>query len=67
MSHERHCRGNDLPSVRGHKAILVSCDNAKEREAVKECMNLINQTIESIYKDQEISTQLNGVVAHSLV
>ncbi len=47
----------DLPSVRGYKAILISCDNAKEREAVKESMNLINETIEAIYKDQQQDQQ----------
>ncbi len=67
MSQDRYPRGNDLQSVRGYKAILISCDNAKEREAVKESMNLINQTIEAIYKDQEPSTQLNGIIAHLFV
>jgi len=58
----------DLPSVRGYKAILISCDNAKEREAVKESMNLINETIEAIYKDQQ-QDQQSGVeiLCHSFI
>lgn len=58
----------DLPSVRGYKAILISCDNAKEREAVKESMNLINETIEAIYKDQQQDQQSGmKILWHSFI
>lgn len=39
---------NDMPSCRGHKCIMATCDPAREREANKELVNLLNQAIETL-------------------
>lgn len=39
---------NDLPSCKGLRMVLGTCDAAREREASKELVNLFNQVIEEI-------------------
>jgi len=41
--------GTKLSSARGHPCVIGTCDNAREREATKELMNLLNQAIEEKY------------------
>lgn len=41
-------RSNDLSSCRGHSVIIATCDVVREREASKELINLLEQTIETI-------------------
>lgn len=42
----RKVKQHDFVSCRGHPVIIATCDPAREREATKELVNLLNQTIE---------------------
>jgi hypothetical protein len=41
----------DISSVKGYSVILATCDTAREREANKELLNLLTQTIEIVYPE----------------
>lgn len=41
--------GADLTSVRGYGCVIGTCDMAREREANKELVNLLNQTLDDLY------------------
>ena len=36
----------------GVSGFLVTCDQGKEKRAVKECFNLLNTAVEEVYQDQ---------------
>ena len=48
--------GNDLPSCRGMGIVVGSCDNAREREASKELVNLFNEHIEELLHNNNSDT-----------
>lgn len=41
--------GGDLSSLRGSSCVIATCDVAREREATKELVNLLTQTIDELY------------------
>lgn len=53
--------GHDFASCRGHSLVLCSCDVVREREGSKELVNLLTQSIETLYPEL-LSEQGQGKV-----
>mmetsp|Transcript_9048 Transcript_9048/g.13596 ORF Transcript_9048/g.13596 Transcript_9048/m.13596 type:complete len:307 (-) Transcript_9048:186-1106(-) len=46
-------KGPDVASARGHCSILATCDVAREKEATKEILNLLNQILDEVYPESD--------------